>query len=72
MREKMARPEGECANSENTEIYGNQDFAALFEELKNWEEQLRHIDQNLLIDDENCTLEKSANATSNRGGPSPC
>ncbi len=68
----MARPEGECANSENTEIYGHQDFAALFEELKNWEEQLRHIDQNLLADDENSDNEKSTNATSKRGGPSPC
>tara|TARA_B100000678_G_C18225936_1_gene508866 strand:+ start:4327 stop:4533 length:207 start_codon:yes stop_codon:yes gene_type:complete len=68
----MARPEGECANSENTEIYDNQDFAALFEELKNWEEQLRHIDQNLLADDENSDNEKSTNATSKRGGPSPC
>ena len=48
----MARPEGECANSENTELYLDQDFVALFEELKNWEEQLRHIDQNLLTDDE--------------------
>lgn len=71
MSEKMARPEGVSSNSPAPSLSEYLNSDAIFEELKEWEDQLRDIDLSVLESDE-FTGDDGSFEQSEHGGPSPC
>ncbi|WP_293607152.1 hypothetical protein [Ponticaulis sp.] len=71
MSEKMARPEGVSSNSPAPSLSEFLNSDAIFEELKEWEDQLRDIDLSVLEYDDPKS-DDSSFEQSEHGGPSPC